>query len=89
MGATPQHETAMAFWFVFLAMIFCMSVVFAVIGGIVGSSKGRRVEGVLLGLFLGVIGLILIAVMEPTPDDGASSTRRSADSTSDISRLAS
>lgn len=37
-----------------------------VAGGMIGSTKGRGVEGFLLGLILGVIGLIVIAAVGPS-----------------------
>jgi len=38
------------------------------IGAAIGSAKGGRAgEGFLLGLFLGVIGWIIVALMSPTP----------------------
>ncbi len=39
----------------------------AFIGLAIGSTKGRELEGLLLGLALGVIGLVIIAVLSPTP----------------------
>ncbi len=38
------------------------------IGLAIGNGKGKPLAGFLLGLLLGVIGLIIIAVMKPTPE---------------------
>ena len=46
-------------------------VVWTVIGGVVGNGKGRTGAGIALGLFLSLIGVIIIAVMEPTPEKRA------------------
>lgn len=39
-----------------------------IIGAGIGSSKGKGGEGALLGLLLGPLGLILIALSTPTPE---------------------
>ncbi len=39
-----------------------------IVAGKMGSRKGRGGLGVLLGVILGWIGVIIIAVIEPTPD---------------------
>ncbi len=41
------------------------AIVFAIIGALIGNSKGLRTEGALLGLLLGIIGVLIIAVMKP------------------------
>jgi alpha-tubulin suppressor-like RCC1 family protein len=46
-------------------------VLWTVIGGLVGKGKGRTGAGIALGLFLSLIGVIIIAVMEPTPEKRA------------------
>jgi len=46
-------------------------IVWTVIGGLVGKGKGRTGAGIALGLFLSLIGVIIIAVMEPTPEKRA------------------
>lgn len=38
------------------------------VGALVGSSKGKAGAGAVLGFLLGVIGLIIIAVMKPSPE---------------------
>ena len=43
----------------------------AVIGWAIGSSKGRAGAGLVLGLLLGIIGVIIIAVMQPTTEKKA------------------
>jgi hypothetical protein len=39
--------------------------IFAGIGWAIGAPKNRHIEGAVLGLFLGVIGLVVVAVMSP------------------------
>ena len=46
-------------------------IVWTVIGGLVGNGKGRPGAGIALGFFLSLIGVIIIAVMEPTPEKRA------------------
>jgi hypothetical protein len=44
-------------------------VVWVICGGIgyaIGNSKGRAGAGLALGLFLGIIGIVIIAVMQPS-----------------------
>lgn len=38
------------------------------LGALIGSSKGRTGAGLILGGLLGIIGLIIVAVMKPTPE---------------------
>jgi hypothetical protein len=40
----------------------------AIVGGAIGRGKGHVTTGFWLGFFLGVIGWIVVAVMEPTPE---------------------
>jgi hypothetical protein len=40
------------------------------IGYAIGNAKGRGTEGLLLGLILGVIGIIIIALLKPRPVAG-------------------
>ena len=46
--------------------IICM-----VIGGAIGSSKGRTGAGVALGGLLGIIGIVIAACMSPSPEKKA------------------
>ena len=58
------------FEFAFLAWV-AMS--FA--GWAVGRGKGRPVEGLVLGLILGAVGVVIIALMRPRPGYGSRSIR--------------
>lgn len=40
----------------------------ALLGMIIGANKGRAGTGLVLGLLLGFIGVIIVAVMSPTPE---------------------
>ena len=53
------------------AVFVIVWVVCALVGWAIGNSKGRGTAGFFLGLLLGVIGLIIIAVMRPTPEYAA------------------
>lgn len=44
-------------------------------GWAVGRAKGRPVEGLVLGLVLGAIGVVIIALMRPRPGYGSRSIR--------------
>ena len=46
-------------------MVLAILLVCAVLSMIIGATKGRSGAGLLLGLFLGPIGLIIIAVLPP------------------------
>lgn len=46
-------------------MYIVIWIVCAVLGGMIGSSKGRGGAGVALGFLLGPIGVIIVAVMSP------------------------
>jgi hypothetical protein len=48
-------------------VILVVALVFGAIGSAIGSGKGRGTAGFWLGFFLGAIGLIIVAVMQPTP----------------------
>lgn len=50
------------------AFLIFWCVIGAVVGLMIGSSKGRAGEGFVLGLLLGVIGWVIIAVMEPSTE---------------------
>ena len=47
---------------------FVLWILCAVIGVLIGKSKGRAGAGFALGFFLGPVGLIIIAVMKPDED---------------------
>jgi hypothetical protein len=53
-----------------MAFVLLCWIAFAALGYAVGNSKGRATEGLLLGLFLGLIGLIIIACLKPKPGLG-------------------
>lgn len=42
-------------------------IICACIGLAIGQQKGRAVEGFLLGLVLGLIGVLIIVIMKPSP----------------------
>lgn len=49
---------------IYLTMgLFC-----AIIGGLIGSGKGKGGAGFVLGALLGILGVIIIAILEPTPE---------------------
>ena len=43
----------------------------AILGAVIGGAKGRPGTGFALGLLLGLIGVIIIAVMSPSPEKQA------------------
>lgn len=45
-----------------------VAIIFGAIGAAVGSGKGRTGLGFILGALLSLIGVIIIAVMDPSPD---------------------
>lgn len=55
-------------------MIYIIWLLCGVIGYIIGEKKNRAVLGGVLGVALGVIGVIIIAVMGPAPDPNAITT---------------
>jgi hypothetical protein len=60
-------------------MIFVITwLVCAFVGWRIGSSKGRAGAGFTLGLLLGVIGIIVIAVMRPRPEFAQQRSRQTA-----------
>jgi len=58
-GACGEFET-----------IFVVAAIFAIIGGIIGGIRGMPLPGILLGFFLGPIGVIIIIVMVATSKKG-------------------
>jgi hypothetical protein len=52
-------------------MLVVIWIVSAVVGALVGSSKGRTGQGFALGLVLGVFGIVIAAVLKPTPEKQA------------------
>lgn len=54
---TPATEALIGIWLV------C-----GLLGAVIGSGKGRAGSGLVLGLLLGVIGLIIVALMSPNPE---------------------
>lgn len=44
------------------------AIIFAIIGGLIGSSKGRGLSGTVLGFLLGIFGLLIVAVL-PVSDE--------------------
>jgi hypothetical protein len=50
-----------------IVVILIVALVFGAIGSAIGNGKGRGTAGFWLGFFLGAIGLIIVAVMQPTP----------------------
>lgn len=58
---------------------FVIGLICAVIGFIMGDKKGRGGLGALLGFFLSVIGLIIVAVLEPTAEVVEQQTKDVAD----------
>jgi hypothetical protein len=77
---------------VYLGFLLLCVLVFALIGGgvgsAIGSSKGRATEGFWLGLFLGVIGWILVAVMEPSEEVAVQRNRELASTIAGVSHSA-
>jgi hypothetical protein len=55
---------------VLIVILVCIAVltIFAQLGKYVGRDKGRQREGFWLGMFLGPLGLIITALLQPTAD---------------------
>jgi uncharacterized membrane protein YeaQ/YmgE (transglycosylase-associated protein family) len=52
-------------------MFLILWVLFVALGGWVGSTKNRTGMGIVLGLLLGLIGVLIIALVPPAePDNG-------------------
>lgn len=51
-------------------------VFFAFLGALIGSSKGQAAAGFILGLFLGLIGIIIVIFLKPADDHAAKSSGR-------------
>jgi len=50
--------------------------VFAVVGGAIGAIKGRVGEGVLLGLFLGPLGILIVPALKSQKELDRKNTRK-------------
>ena len=48
---------------IFGTLVIC--VVMGLIGALVGKNKGRKVEGFFWGFFLGLIGILIVALRKP------------------------
>ena len=59
-----MSDTARA-WFIFTAVM----ALFGLIGWAIGKPKDRGDTGIILGLVLGPIGLVLVALLSPTEDE--------------------
>jgi hypothetical protein len=46
------------------AFFIFLWIIFAILGFIIGKSKGRTLQGLLLGALLGIVGVIIIAVLK-------------------------
>lgn len=51
-----------------MGVVIIILLVLAVIGEIIGESRGHAGAGFFLGLLLGPVGLLIIAVMDRTPE---------------------
>ena len=67
MEPTDQAFFAGAFLFIFLVAI--SSLITGLIGYAVAAGKGRGGLGFILGFFLSIIGIIIAAVIEPSPQE--------------------
>ena len=67
MSSTDQAFFAGAFLVIFLVAI--SSLITGLIGYAVAASKGRGGLGFILGFFLSIIGIIIAAVIEPSPEE--------------------
>ena len=59
-----------------VGVILAVWVACAFFGALIGSSKGQGVAGFLLGLFLGVIGIIIVIFLKPADQHVAKSSGR-------------
>jgi hypothetical protein len=53
-----------------VGVILIFWAIFAFAGYYIGKDKNRAGEGLALGLFLGIIGVIIIACLKPNPEFG-------------------
>lgn len=51
-----------------LMLWVAVAVACALVGRALGERKGRGSEGFWLGLFLGVVGIVIVLVISPTPE---------------------
>ena len=69
-------------WFFFvLAVSMLWLVVIPIMGALIGRPKGRGVLGYLLGLLLGPVGLIVVAIVGPSEDQKRIDAQRAAHAT--------
>ena len=61
-----------------LFLVLVLAIVGGIVGALIGNSKDRAGTGFLLGFLLGFIGWIIVAVMEPSPEER---TRRQQEAT--------
>lgn len=53
----------------FLVLVFVSGIVTGIIGAFIGEGKGRGQLGFWLGFFFSLIGIIIVAVLEPTEEE--------------------
>jgi hypothetical protein len=49
-------------------------IIFAIIGGAIGMTKNRAAAGILLGVFLGPLGILIVLFLEKREGEGAASS---------------
>lgn len=54
-----------------MEVVIVIWIVSALIGAVIGQAKGRAGAGFALGLILGVIGILITALLSPTPEKQA------------------
>ena len=71
--STPRHQSRTGAYQSFSGAEMAYLVIWiicAVIGALIGESKGRKVEGALLGGLLGLLGVLIIALLPSKPAVG-------------------